>query len=84
MTDQRIIINKENIIRYIKFFLIPGWRDKEFSSREYEIEKIKSKRRLFRRLLTPLTIIGFSLIFFVAFIAVYAPWLTKYTYSKYS
>ncbi len=72
-------VTKQNVIRYIKFFLIPGWRDKKITSREFEIEKIKSKRRLFRRLLTPLTITGLGFILFITFLAVYAPWLTPFT-----
>ncbi|MFW9872805.1 MAG: ABC transporter permease, partial [Candidatus Thorarchaeota archaeon] len=40
---------------------------------------IKSKRRKFRRLLTPLTIIGILLILFIIFCAIYTPWLTPYT-----
>ncbi len=72
-------INKESVKRHVKFFLIPGWRDPEFISREYEIEKVKSKRRLFRRMLTPLTITGLCLIFFILFLAVYAAWLTPFT-----
>ena len=64
--------------RLLKFYLIPGWRDDQFAEQEYEIEKIKSKRRLFRRFLTPLTIIGLLLILFLAILAVYAPWLTTY------
>ncbi|MFX1236832.1 MAG: ABC transporter permease [Promethearchaeota archaeon] len=69
---------KSQLIRYLKFYLIPGWRDPEFTEQEREIDKIKSKRRLFRHLLKPLTILGFLMILFILFIAIYAPWLTKY------
>ena len=72
-------VTKQNVVRYFKFFLIPGWRDTEFNSREYEIGKAKSKRRVFRRLLTPLTLMGLCFIFFITFLAVYAPWLTPFT-----
>lgn len=71
--------NKKKIFRYLKFFLIPGWRDPIFSQRENDIEKTKSKRRFFRRLLKPLTLIGISLILFIVFLAIYAPWIAKYT-----
>jgi peptide/nickel transport system permease protein len=70
---------KKNIVRWFKFYLIPGWRDPEFSATEQEIGKIKSKRRKFRRLLTPLTILGFIMILFIVTCAVYTPWLTPYT-----
>lgn len=66
------------IIKRLKFYLIPGYRAPEFSAMEYEIGKTKSKRKLFRRLLTPLTIFGFLLILFILILAVYAPWLSSY------
>ena len=62
----------------MKFFLIPGWRDPDITAQENEIEKIKSKRRLFRRFLTPLTIIGFGMIIFCIILGVYAPWITTF------
>lgn len=71
--------SEKRIFQLVKFYLIPGWRDPEFTTVEYEIGKIKSKRRLFRRLLTPLTITGFVLILFIAFLSVFAPWLTPYS-----
>jgi peptide/nickel transport system permease protein len=67
------------LVRWLKFYLIPGWRDPEFSDIEYRIEMIKSKRRKFRRLQTPLTVIGMFMILFIMVCAVYAPWLTEYT-----
>jgi ABC-type dipeptide/oligopeptide/nickel transport system permease subunit len=67
------------VIRYLKFLIIPGYRDPKFSQKEYEIDKIKSKRRFFRRLTKPLTLIGISLILFIVFLAVYAPWIATYT-----
>lgn len=63
-------------VRLLKFYLLPTWRDPGFYAFENEIEKIKSKRRVFRRFLTPLTIIGFSMILFIVILAVYGPWLT--------
>jgi len=66
-------------VELLKFFIIPGWRDLRFSQKEYEIEKIKSKRKFFRRLVRPLTLIGIGLIFFIIFLAVYAPWIATYT-----
>ena len=70
--DLRVKIKK-----YLKFLLIPGWRDPDITAQEYEIEKIKSKRRLFRRFLTPLTIIGMIMIIFCVVLSVFAPWLTE-------
>ncbi len=63
----------------LKFYLIPGWREPLFEAKEFEIGRIKSTRRLFRRLLTPLTIVGIILILFIIFLAIYTPWLTPYT-----
>lgn len=77
--EKIIDLSKENIVRYLKFFLIPGWRDPNFSQKEYEIEKTKSKRKFFRRLIKPLTLIGIGLILFIVFLAIYAPWIATYT-----
>ena len=71
--------SREKVIRYLKFYLIPGRRDPQFSAIEYEIDKTKSRRKLFRRLLTPLTITGILMILFIAVLAMYAPWITEYT-----
>ncbi|HEA70566.1 MAG TPA: hypothetical protein ENH98_01430, partial [archaeon] len=70
---------KVKFSRLLKFYLIPGWREPEFEATEFEIGKIKSKRRLFRRLLTPLSIVGILMILFIAFLAVYSPWLTPFS-----
>ena len=59
--------SKKNFIRALKFLIIPGWRDSGFSQKEYEIDKIKSKRKFFRRLIKPLTLIGIGLITLIVF-----------------
>jgi ABC-type dipeptide/oligopeptide/nickel transport system permease subunit len=87
MTNQDIVIEeidykdfsvggKKKWVSLLKFYLLPTWRNPEFTAYENEIEKIKSKRRVFRRLLKPLTIIGFFMILFITVLAVYGPWLT--------
>lgn len=76
--DEPLPKRKKKITRLLKFYLIPGWRDPKFSAREQEIEKIKSKRRLFRRLITPLTLIGFIMILVIVIMGVFAPWFTIY------
>ena len=82
--EEEIAINNENkdkpgILTLIKFYLLPGWRVPEFSEQEYEIEKIRSKRRFFRHLLTPLTIAGALVILSFVFMGIFVPWLTGYT-----
>jgi peptide/nickel transport system permease protein len=73
------IRKKSKLARLARFYLLPGWRDPKFTVQQNVIEMVKSKRRLFRRLITPLTIIGLIMILFIAVLAVYAPWLTNYT-----
>jgi peptide/nickel transport system permease protein len=70
---------KEKYKRLLKFYLLPFWRDKDFSAQEYELGKIKSKRKLFNRLYTPLTIVGGILLLVIAICAVHAMWLTPYS-----
>ena len=76
--DQKTVGRKAKFIRLLKFYLLPGWRDPKFSEMQNKIEMVKSKRRLFRRLLSPLTMIGLIMVFFIAVLAVFAPWLSFY------
>ena len=76
--DQYPSVKKKGFFRYLKFYLIPGYREPDFKDIEYEVGRIKSKRRLFRRLLKPLTIAGIIMILFIAFLGVYSPWLTPF------
>ena len=70
---------KRTLKDWIKFYLIPGWRDPKFTKIERVIYLTKSKRKLFRRLLKPLIIAGFVMVFFIFFCAVYGPIFTPYT-----
>jgi peptide/nickel transport system permease protein len=70
-------VGKKKWVNLLKFYLLPTWRDPGFTAYENEIEKIKSKRRIFRRFLTPLTVIGFFMLLFITILAVYGPWFTK-------
>lgn len=76
--NESISRSKGKFKKYLKFYLIPGYREPEFSATEFEIGKIKSKRKLFRRLLTPLTIAGIIMVLFIAVMGIYASWLTPY------
>ncbi len=71
--------NKPKFTSLIKFYLLPGWRVPEFTEQEYEIEKIRSKRRFFRHLLTHLTIVGSFIILSFIFMGIFTPWLTRYS-----
>src|SRR4030042_424507 len=57
-------------------------RIKDLSARQFEFEKIKSKRNFLQRLRSPLTILGIGLIFFIVTLAVFAPWLSPYTFKQ--
>ncbi|MHA2366653.1 MAG: hypothetical protein ACXAC7_22060 [Candidatus Hodarchaeales archaeon] len=71
--------DKPRFLSLIIFYLLPGWRVPEFSEHEDEIEKIRSKRRFFRHLLTSLTIVGSLIILSFIFMGIFTPWLTNYT-----
>ena len=66
------------IIQLLKFYLIPGWRVPEFSRMEFEIDKIRSKRRFFRHFLKPITMIGVVIFLSFIIIGIFAPWFTIY------
>ena len=64
-----------------KFILLPGSRLEELTYRESEFERIVSKRNILRRLTNPLTILGFSIIFFITTLAVFAPWIAPQSFA---
>ncbi|MHA1719917.1 MAG: ABC transporter permease [Promethearchaeota archaeon] len=70
---------KQQIFNKILFYLIPCWRDPEISKQEAEIWKTKSKRKFLKRLLNPLTILGFLIILFILYYAVFPNWLVPFT-----
>ncbi|RLI63383.1 MAG: ABC transporter permease [Promethearchaeia archaeon] len=71
-------------VEYLKFFLIPTYQSDSFSALETALIEENSRRSTFRKMLTPLTIIGSLIIIFMVFLAVFAPWLSPYTYKQLS
>jgi len=69
---------------YVKFFLIPKYQPKKIINLESKLLKEKSQRSTFRKLLTPLTVIGASIILIMVIIAIFAPWLSPYSYKDLS
>ena len=67
------------IFKNPKFLILPGSRIEELSIRESEYEMTISKRSLVRRLKNPLTILGFSIVFFIVTLAIYCVWLSPQT-----
>lgn len=66
----------------LKFILIPGSKNKELSEKIFEYEKHRSKRKFLKRLNAPLTILGIGIILTIITIAVFAPWISRYTFSE--
>ena len=65
-----------------KFLLIPGYTVEELKQREIEYRKRRSKRKLIRRLKSFLTILGIIIILMVVSFAVFAPWISPFTFSE--
>ena len=64
----------------LKFLFIPGYRLEELTIREQEYEKTISKRKFIRRLKSVLTIIGIAIVFMIVTIAIFAPWISPYSF----
>lgn len=79
---------KDNILKQIfswffkniKFLLMPGSRLEELTFKEIEYEKTISKRKFIRRLKSTLTYLGILIIFIIVSLAVFAPWISPFTY----
>jgi len=65
----------------LKFLFIPGYRIEELTIREQEYEKTISKRKFIRRLKSTLTIIGIAIVFMIVTFAVFAPWISPYSFA---
>ena len=70
------------LFKNFKFLFIPASRIEDLTIREFEYEKTISKRSFIKRLKNPLTILGFSIIFFVITLAVFCNWLAPYTFDQ--
>ena len=66
----------------IKFLFIPGYVSEELEHRTFEYEKKISKRKFILRLKSPLTILGIGIIFLIVTLAVFAPWISLYTFEE--
>ncbi len=79
---------KDNILKQIiswiftniKFLLIPGSRSEELTLKEIEYEKTRSKRKFIRRLKSTLTFLGIAIIFIIITFAIFAPWISVYSF----
>ncbi len=65
---------------HLKFLFIPGYASKDLERRRFEHEKLAGKRKFIRRLKSVLTIMGIFIIFLVVTLAVFAPWISFYTF----
>ena len=68
------------IATHIKFLFIPGYLSEDLESRRAEYERRVSKRKFIRRLKSVLTLLGIFIIFFIVTLAVFAPWISVYTF----
>jgi len=66
----------------LKFLFIPGYVSEELEQQTFEYEKKISKRKFISRLKSPLTIIGIGIIFVIITFAVFAPWISPYTFRE--
>ncbi|TFF87602.1 MAG: ABC transporter permease [Promethearchaeota archaeon] len=69
------------MVTNFKFLLIPGYNVEDLQQREIEYKKRKSKRKFIRRLKSILTIIGILIILMIVTFAVFAPWISPYSYN---
>ncbi|MFX1364354.1 MAG: ABC transporter permease [Promethearchaeota archaeon] len=66
----------------LKFLFLPGYRLEELTIRQEKYEKTISKRKFIRRLKSTLTIIGIGIIFIIVSFAVFAPWISPYSFQE--
>jgi len=70
------------ITHNIKFLLLPGSRLEELSNREFELERVKGKRKILRRFKSVLTITGIVIVFAIVTLAVFGQWIALQTFEE--
>jgi peptide/nickel transport system permease protein len=65
----------------IKFLFLPGSRLDDLTERETEFERIRGKRKFIRRFKSVLTLTGIVIVFLVVTLAVFANWISPYTFA---
>lgn len=63
---------------FLKFIFSFNKRPEQMEVRDFLLNRYVSKRSFFRRIKTPLTLIGFSLVFLMITLAVHAPWISRF------
>ena len=66
----------------IKFLLIPGYALADLEQRRFDYERQVSKRKFILRLKSTLTILGICIIFLVVTFAIFAPWISAFTFDE--
>ncbi len=74
------ITDPGSLKEYCKFFFLPTYTPSKIKVREADILKTQTQRSLFRKLLTPLTILGVVIILLMVGIGIFAPWISPYSY----
>jgi ABC-type dipeptide/oligopeptide/nickel transport system permease subunit len=67
--------------RLLKFLIFPYSRVQSLIPTEEDMTQYQGKRGIARRLMNPLTILGFVIITVIIFMAIFAPWISPYPYS---
>ncbi|MHA2287232.1 MAG: ABC transporter permease [Promethearchaeota archaeon] len=69
-------------VNNLKFLFVPASRLDDLTIKEFNYERNRSKRKFIRRFKSVLTIVGISLVFFIATLAVFPHWLAPYTFQE--
>jgi peptide/nickel transport system permease protein len=73
---------QKKMVKYLKFLIIPFYKPYELSEWESKVAQFKSQRKFFRKLLNPITLLGFGIIIFIVTFAVFSSWLTPFSYRE--
>ena len=66
--------------RMLKFTFVASKRLNELLPAQVDYTQLESKRGIIKRLNAPLTILGMIIVIGLIFVAIFAPWLTPYSY----
>jgi len=77
---QETVLQKAS--RWLKFLVFPYARVQGLMLMEEDLTQFQSKRGIVKRLWSPLTILGIIIVLVIICMAVFAPWISPYTFQQ--
>lgn len=66
--------------QFLKFIFLPGTKNAVIEERSFRLNRFRSKRKFYMKMVNPLTLFGMFLALVIATWAIFSPWISLYHY----